>query len=209
MSIKEYYEQAWTRGTGEDPGANERRRALARIIDAYVPAGSKVLDAGCGNGEFVEFFVNKGHQTHGLDIAQSAIEKARLRCPAAAFHSGSLEQTLSIPSGSFDLIWCAEVLEHLFDVEAAARQMNRLLRKGGHLFLTTPYHGLLKNVAIAMVGFDRHFDALGPHIRFFTRKSLGAILKQGGFKILSWRGIGRCWPFYKSFFVVARKEREL
>jgi 2-polyprenyl-6-hydroxyphenyl methylase/3-demethylubiquinone-9 3-methyltransferase len=91
------------------------------------------------------------------------------------------------------------------DVRAALMEISRLVKDHGFFVLTTPYHGLCKNLAISLLRFEQHFDVLGPHIRFFTKQSLSACLTLAGFETLQWQGVGRTRPFYKSFFVVAQK----
>ena len=56
-----------------------------------------------------------------------------------------------------------------------------MLKPGGRLLVTVPYHGRVKAALIALTRFERHFDPLGQHLRFFTRRSLAATLDQAGF----------------------------
>jgi 2-polyprenyl-6-hydroxyphenyl methylase/3-demethylubiquinone-9 3-methyltransferase len=74
-------------------------------------------------------------------------------------------------------------LEHLFDVGAALTEINRVLRPGGKFVLTTPYHGLVKNLIVRVLAFERHYDPCGSHIRFFTRRSLKLCLEKAGFTV--------------------------
>jgi hypothetical protein len=83
--------------------------------------------------------------------------------------------------------------------------MHRVLTAGGLLFLSTPYHGLVKNFAVALFGFERHFDPVGPHIRFFTRRSLARALADAGLRVEGFRGLGRTWPVWMNMVVWARK----
>ena len=212
-----FYEVYWSRGgkliSEDDPTTEDRKHLLALAFKKFLPGLSsgqprgKVLDAGCGDGEFCIFIRQLGFDSVGIDIACAAIERARLRYPAARFYVGSLENTLPFHDGEFDAIWCTEVLEHLFDVHACLSELNRVLREGGLLILTTPFHGLMKNLAITLVGFERHFHPYLSHIRFFTRRSLSECLWRAGFELVMRRGMGRIWPLHKSFFVVARKVR--
>ena len=212
MRTKEHYEQLWNNErqlSWLDPTTGKRKRLLQialRRFGGNRPDPSRALDAGCGNGAFVEFFVSLGFETYGMDLSENVATHVRQRCPTATIRSGSLEEPLPFPPAHFDIVWSSEVLEHLFDVQAALSEFGRVTKDGGLLILTTPYHGLVKNALITLRGFDRHFEVTGPHLRFFSQRSLRACLIKAGLRPLWWTGAGRCWPVYKSFFVVARKE---
>ena len=60
--------------------------------------------------------------------------------------------------------------------------MRRVLKRGGRLLLTVPYHGRFQAAAIALTRFDAHFDPLGQHVRFFTRRSLATTLDARGLR---------------------------
>jgi predicted SAM-dependent methyltransferase len=76
---------------------------------------------------------------------------------------------------------CSEVLEHLFDPGFALREMQRVMAPGGRLLATVPYHGMVKDVLIALFKWDEHFVPTNPHIRFFTRKTLSQLAASAGF----------------------------
>ncbi len=122
----------------------------------------------------------------------------------------TLNEDGSIPEAdnSFAAVWCTEVIEHVLDVRAFLDQINRVLRPNGLLILTTPYHGILKNLLIVLLKFDKHFDPEGSHIRYFDRKGLQRCLNNSGFYPISWAGIGRFWKMYRTWFVVSRKISE-
>ena len=210
-----FYESYWSRSAfpipADDPTTSERQLMLKQALDEFLgrpdqeQRTGKVLDAGCGSGEFSHFIEGCGFEVVGIDIASAAVERARARFPEGRFHVGSLEERLPFCEAEFDAIWCTEVLEHLFDVHYCLSEFNRVLHVGGILILTVPFHGLVKNLAIAIAGFEKHFDPSLSHIRFVTKQSLKDSLDRAGFEALRWRGIGRVWPLYKSFFVVSRK----
>ena len=182
--------------------------ALRPLIPVGRAGARHILDAGCGDGAFLAFMHRLGFRVTGIELAEGAATRARRRCPDADVWIASLEETLPFDDQAFDAIWCTEVLEHLFHVHVALAELSRVLRPGGMLILTTPYHGLLKNLLIALLGFDRHFNPEISHIRFFTRRSLERSLQRAGFEPLSWQGLGRAWPLWKSVFAVARKVRD-
>ncbi len=66
-----------------------------------------------------------------------------------------------------------------------------LLKPGGIFLVSTPYHGYLKNVAVAIAGkSDWHHTALwdGGHIKFWSPRTLAILLNEGGFRDIKWRG---------------------
>lgn len=215
-SRKLFYEAYWSPAGSpipyDDPTTYERQCFLEQTLTYYLGrmekgAARKILDAGCGRGEFSDFMEEIGFDVTGIDIASAAVKNTRARRPNRSVYAGSLEDRLPFCKAEFDAIWCTEVLEHLFDVHAALSEFNRVLHDNGILILTVPFHGLVKNIAIALTGFERHYNPYISHIRFFTKQSLNDSLKRAGFESLRWRGIGRMWPIYKSLFVVARKVR--
>src|SRR2546422_1461711 len=112
QSRDKFYEAYWSREgkliSEDDPTTEDRKRLLALAFKKFLPGPSsgqprgKVLDAGCGDGEFCSFIGQLGFDIVGIDIACAAIERARLRCPAARFYVGSLENTLPFHDSEFD-----------------------------------------------------------------------------------------------------------
>jgi len=74
------------------------------------------------------------------------------------------------------------VLEHVADGAQLLNEARRVLRPGGRLLVTVPFHGRVKAAAIALARFDVHFDPQGQHLRFYTRTSLDAQLRATGFE---------------------------
>ena len=182
-----------------------RKKELLRALQE-IPKGSEILDAGCGEGTFTELLFENGYKAVGVDISGTAVDRASRRRPEIVFRKASLEsEMLFFKDGIFSAVYCSEVLEHLFDVHAALKNFNRILREKGLLILTIPYHGILKNLFIFVFGFERHYDPYSQHIRFFTLKSLSACLENAGFCVERSSGIGRLWPFHMSLFAKARK----
>ena len=171
--MRAFYESFWQDAPIEgEPYAWERRRTL---LLAEVRPGERVLDLGCGAGAFLAALRDAGAQPVGVDIAEAALERARTNVPGADVR---LLEDGVIPAGhgEFDLVWCSEVLEHIPDVAEALYEVRRVLKPGGRLLLTVPNTGLRVRLR-----FERHFDPLGQHVRFFTRRSLAHTLDATGF----------------------------
>lgn len=177
--MRAYYEAFWEdQPTDPEPWAWTKRKAL--LLNEAEP-GERVLDLGCGAGRFVAALAEHGARPVGVEIAQAALRRAEGNAPGGDLRLADPDQPLPLEDGSIDLVWCSEVLEHVADTAHALSEIRRVLHTGGRLLLTTPYHGRARNTAIALARFERHFDPLGQHLRFYTRRSLRATLEQFAF----------------------------
>ena len=143
--------------------------------------GERVLDLGCGAGRFVAALRDAGADPVGVEVAEAALERARKVAPGADLRLLEPDGSVPLEHGSVDLVWCSEVLEHVADTGHLLLEARRVLRPGGRLLVTVPYHGTAKAVMIALDHFDAHFDPQGQHLRFFTRSSLARTLTDAGF----------------------------
>jgi len=208
LKTYDFYEQYWN-VRAEVSVQHARRIAqcqlkLKRALE-NIPIGAPVLDAGCGQGLFSLFMLQLGYKVFGIDISYKALRNAKTVISNGYFGRASLEDALPFRGEYFAAVWCSEVMEHVFYVYGVLAELNRVLIRNGMLVLTTPYHGLLKNLAITLTGFEKHYNPNISHIRFFTRRSLASCLNNAGFEIVKWNGVGRWRPFWMSHFVVARK----
>jgi ubiquinone/menaquinone biosynthesis C-methylase UbiE len=82
------------------------------------------------------------------------------------------------------------VLEHVADTAHVLLEVRRVLRPGGRLLVTVPFHGRVKAALIGLLRFDAHFDPLGQHLRFYTRGSLTAVLDASfeDVRVTAWGG---------------------
>lgn len=202
-----YYERYWTdpdaAPPAQDPTTGDRKQLLAEALRGL--PGRAVLDVGCGMGIFTEFLAKEGFEPVGMDLSEKAIAVAQKRVPQASYLIGTIEQHAEALRGRFHAVWCSEVIEHIFDIYGFLAAINECLAPSGRLVITTPYHGLLKNLLISLRGYAHHYNPFGGHIRFFDKTSLGMCLRHCGFRVVRWAGIGRTWPLYRSFFVTAEK----
>jgi SAM-dependent methyltransferase len=131
------------------------------------------LDLGCGDGRLtVE--LDAGELT-AADVSAVALERARRRVPDARFVELEPDAPLPFDDGAFGLVLCAETIEHVRDVQLLLSEARRVLRPGGMLAITTPAARPLMPPP----------QPLSPHLRFFTRSSLRALLGELGFDVAS------------------------
>jgi len=210
MSTGSAHEAGWATHaqsrTWRDPLDPDKEKLAVRTLRLLgKPESIRLLDFGCGTGAMTRFFAERGYRVEGLDISPSIIEQNREQSPGIKFHLVEPERPTQLPAGAFDAVFCSEVIEHVYDVTTVFEEFSRILRPGGLLIITTPYHARIKNVVTALVAFEKHFDPTWQHIRFWTKRSLTAVATRHGLIPIRWHGIGRFWPLHKSFFVVLRK----
>jgi len=207
-TVKDYYEDYWSDGvdvSDHDVTTPARMKQMLATMEAYCRWGDRILDLGCGAGRFTAALHRHGYDALGLDIAEGAIGAARQRYPDVRFDVLRPDGAIPAEDHSFAAVWSTEVIEHVLDVSRFLSEIRRVLRPGGIVVLTTPYHGLLKNSAIVLFNFHKHFNVEGSHIRFFDRRALTRSLSKNQFEPLSLAGLGRFWPLYRTWFVVAKR----
>ena len=100
------------------------------------------------------------------------------------------------------------MIEHIFLPRKYVANCFKLLRPGGILVMTTPYHGYAKNLAIALANrWDNHLQPLRDfgHIKFWSVDSLSSLLFEARFQDISWQGLGRIPHLWKDMLITARK----
>jgi ubiquinone/menaquinone biosynthesis C-methylase UbiE len=118
--------------------AHYDRPAVLQLVGEI--AGRRVLDAGCGPGIYAEELLARGADVVAVDGSTAMVELARQRLGARArvLHA-DLNKPLPFESSEFDLIVCALVIHHLDDREACLREFFRVLRRGGHVVISTQH----------------------------------------------------------------------
>jgi len=196
--IKGYYETYWNKGkdtfSGDQQGYAENfRRWMAQELGG-LPPRSTILEVGCGDGSFTKELVKYSPDVVAIDISESQIAENTKRFGGITFQQHDVAERFPFEAGAFDVIWCSEVLEHLFDPAFALREMHRILKPGGKLLVTVPYHGRLKNLLIALFNFDQHYTPSNPHIRFYTTNTLTRIAREAGFSNIRTKTCGMNVP---------------
>ena len=161
-----------------------------------LPAGTRVLDVGCGNGAACGVFLTLGCQVVGIDLSATGIEQARRAHPKGRFELMEADAHVLKRLGEepFDLVVSTEVVEHVYAPRLYTKGAFHAVREGGRFICTTPYHGYLKNLGLAVLGkWDAHADPLwdGGHIKLWSRRTLSELLTETGFVNLQFRGAGR------------------
>jgi SAM-dependent methyltransferase len=191
-----YDESAMGAGFTHNPVLAAQRRQVRRYLAAAGPS-LQVLDLGCGAGttSAVLFGDRDRFRVTGADVSTKALQQYR----STTSNPGVLldAQHLPFPDDAFDVVVSDDVIEHLVDTDAYAREIHRVLRPGGWLFLTTPNLaawfnrlGLLAGVqpAFSEVSFEKVFGRPGwdivGHLRLFTHRSINEFLGHHRFEVV-------------------------
>ncbi len=184
--------------------------AVSRFLE-HLHAGSAILDVGCGNGTFLSLFQDRGWRLYGSDFSPAGLGFARQSFPNINFFLADAQSSYTdflSSVGPVDALISTEVIEHLYDPHAFLCNCYGLLKPGGTLVLTTPYHGYLKNLLLAISGkMEFHHDALRVHghIKFFSRQTIECALTDAGFTSIKFAGTGRIPYAWKSMVLKATR----
>jgi SAM-dependent methyltransferase len=151
----------------------------------YRPAASLLperpgrwIDLGCGRGEFLALAAERGHAGLGLDRERRGLfEVAGQRRGALVADLGA---PLPLADAALDGASLIEVIEHVLAAEALVAELSRVVRPGGWLIVSTPNVVHWTYRWRALTGHPPKQE--GRHVRFFTRRSLAALLARGGFR---------------------------
>ena len=111
-------------------------------IDRLAPLnGKRVIDVGCGGGLLTEGMASRGAEVTGIDMGKAPLSVARLHRHESGldidYQQATAEQMVDTHSGSFDIVTCLEMLEHVPDPGAVIAACARLIRDDGSIFLST------------------------------------------------------------------------
>ncbi|HEU4626619.1 MAG TPA: bifunctional 2-polyprenyl-6-hydroxyphenol methylase/3-demethylubiquinol 3-O-methyltransferase UbiG [Steroidobacteraceae bacterium] len=119
--------------------------------------GARVLDVGCGGGLLCEALVQAGAQVTGIDLAEGMIEVAKLHAAEQSlnidYRVADAETVAATEAGTFDVVTCMEMLEHVPSPDATLATLARLVRPGGAVFISTINRNL-KSFLLAIVGAE-------------------------------------------------------
>lgn len=166
-------------------------------------AGRTVIDVGCGGGILAEAMALRGARVTGIDLAESSLAVARMHVLETTHGPDSIEldityQAISVEAlaaetpASADIVTCMELLEHVPDPAALVEACARLVRPGGHVFLSTINRNP-KSWLYAIIGAEYLLRMLpaGTHdyARFIRPSELGHWLRAAGLELRELTGL--------------------
>ena len=167
-------------------------------IEGLVPlSGKRVLDVGCGGGILADAMARQGAQVTGIDLAGKALKVAQLHALEAGtqgveYREISAEAIAAEQPGSFDVVTCMEMLEHVPDPSSVVRACAALVKPGGHVFFSTINRNA-KAFLFAIVGAEYVLSMLprGTHeyAKFIKPSELAAYCRSADLSLQQTRGL--------------------
>jgi len=160
---------------------------LKFIADRAELSGARVLDVGCGGGILAESLARKGGQVTGIDVAPRVLSTAKLHLLESGldvdYQEKLVEDMAQESPGTFDVVTCMEMLEHVPDPASIIQSIEKLLKPGGHGFFSTLNRTPLA-FALGIVGAE-HIARLLPrgthrYDRFIKPSELSAWIREAG-----------------------------
>ncbi len=188
----DYEKSIWGKGTAsldwKSSTSFRLRQALATLTE--LKAGAKVLEIGCGAGQFIRA-IKKNRpdlECYGCDISQNALEAAK-QANDGVIYNLSEQKGTSYASGFFDAVLIFDVLEHVDDPDAMLAEINRVMKTGGVFYCFVPCEGdflslwhWIKKI-IKEKGHELTKQYAG-HINYFSRRSLFDLFKKNNFSVI-------------------------
>ncbi len=167
-------------------------------IDSLVGlSGKRVLDVGCGGGILADAMARQGADVLGIDLSVKALRVAQLHAleastPRVEYREVSTEDLAAEQPGSFDVVTCMEMLEHVPDPASIVQACSTLVKPGGWVFFSTLNRNP-KSFLFAIVGAEYVLNLLpkGTHeyAKFIRPSELAGYARQAGLDLQHTKGM--------------------
>lgn len=166
---------------------NYRIELMINIIKKINPINNNILDIGCYDGTLLSK-IPKKNNLFGIEASDKGYRlclKNKIKVTNFFFN----DNKLPYKSNFFDIVIAGEIIEHIYDTDKFLNEIKRILKPNGYLVISTPNIASLPRRLLLFFGINpiiettpNRSDSSG-HIRYFTFKSIGLLLKENGFKI--------------------------
>ncbi|TXI34731.1 MAG: methyltransferase domain-containing protein [Candidatus Moraniibacteriota bacterium] len=148
----------------------------------------RILEGGCGKGQYVYALTSRGYDAYGIDYAKDTIDQIKSVMPELKVSFGDV-RNLPFPNDHFDGYWSLGVIEHFFEgYESIANEMSRVIKPGGYLFLTFPQLSVLRRVKARLGKYPDFQDTELNRSHFYQfaldYKIVAAHFKRRGFRLV-------------------------
>ena len=214
--MKERYEERYKEKNKEkriglmkvnlDLKKHPKNRWEAALKFMKINENDKILDVGCGEGVILNYLVGKSKFIYGIDISSHLIDILKKRIEKGVnLQQMNIENKTPFKDDYFDMIILTDVIEHIADLYISIKELKRILKKNGLIFIDTPNIAKLRNRLKLLFGmfpstgseknnlWDTKNGNLydGGHLHYFTFSSLQLVMESFGFSLVKKFGYGR------------------
>lgn len=179
-------------------------RRVEVLVDEFLGRerlrGAKVLDVGCGLGDFSQRLADLGAEVTACDLGAGLVDRTRARVGCKAVVADALNLSATFEPESFDIVLSSECIEHTPDPERAVREMMRLVKPGGLLSLSTPNRLWWPVVRLASILKLRPFDGFE---NFSSWRGLRGQMAEFGLDVIQEKGL-HAFPFQFGLHALSR-----
>ena len=189
MSITNFYNNFHNRARIQSKLINDRnityRVILSELNSSLKIYNYNILDYGCGVGTLVLYYASKNNSVIGVDVSDSAIRLANESKAILGLENKCTFYTLKeskkyLSNKKYNLIICSEVIEHVNNDTKLIKYFNKLIKKNGFLFITTPSI----RAPLYRLGLLGKFDSKVGHLRRYDQKELEKMIISSKYKII-------------------------
>lgn len=190
-TLVEFYSDGYDLTRYYSPITEKRYKELLEEFEPYRNEG-RLLDVGCGYGFFLQTSKEAGWDATGIEITDEAVKACTSK--GLRMHHGTLESAV-FPNDHFDVIVLIETIEHVIEVDQLLKEIQRVLRPGGLVYLSTPNFN-----AINRYRLKEKYDVVQYplHLSYFTPATLKRFFESNGFKTKQMMSSGISKTRYKT-----------
>lgn len=168
--------------SAETRGSIDRLRQWMHAGLRDLPHESAILAMSCEEAFLAPHLTEYASSVTVLDTSGSQLGQIARRFPEISFLQYDPAAALPFADGTFDAVWCCQLLDRVFDPAAVLRELHRVLAPGGRLLVTVPRQGAVRHVLRVLFGRSEAVALPNhPHVRDFTPRSLAALARHAGF----------------------------
>lgn len=170
--------------------AEQAGKDVIRICKKYINLNDKILDYGSGKGFLIGYLLEDGAKSvAGCDFSGESVDYVNKLFATNSSYKGTTHLTSlpsQLPSASFGSVFFMETIEHLIDkhYEPTLAEISRLVKKGGHLIITTRNEENLDNLKVICPDCGAMFHRV-QHVRSFSKQSITETMSRYGFEVVS------------------------